>query len=56
METRVVRNAKDGIKVLGDGELTRPLTVRVHAFSQIRGGEDRGRRRQHRGDLRCLTR
>lgn len=34
LETRVVRNAKDGIKVLGDGELTRPLTVRAHAFSK----------------------
>lgn len=34
METRVVRQAKDGIKVLGGGELTRPLTVRAHAFSK----------------------
>lgn len=34
IETRVVRNAKDGIKLLGDGEITRPLTVRVHAFSR----------------------
>ena|SRR5690625_922753 len=34
LETRVIRNAKDGIKVLGGGELTRPLTVRAHAFSK----------------------
>lgn len=34
LENRVVRDAKDGIKVLGGGELTRPLTVRVHAFSR----------------------
>jgi len=34
METRVVRDAKHGIKVLGGGEITRPLTVRVHAFSR----------------------
>jgi len=34
LENRVVRSVKDGIKVLGDGELTRPLTVRAHAFSK----------------------
>ncbi|HEY8417655.1 MAG TPA: 50S ribosomal protein L15 [Limnochordales bacterium] len=34
LETRVVRDVKDGIKVLGDGELTRALTVRAHAFSK----------------------
>lgn len=34
VEKRVIRNAKDGIKVLGDGELTRALTVRAHAFSK----------------------
>lgn len=34
IESRLVRDAKDGIKVLGDGEITRPLTVRVHACSR----------------------
>jgi len=34
VETRVVRDAKNGIKVLGEGELTRALTVRAHAFSK----------------------
>ena len=34
LETRVVRDAKHGIKVLGNGEITKPLTVRVHAFSR----------------------
>ncbi|OUN00802.1 MAG: 50S ribosomal protein L15 [Firmicutes bacterium ZCTH02-B6] len=34
LDNRVVRSVKDGIKVLGDGELTRPLTVRAHAFSK----------------------
>ncbi|MFS8523344.1 MAG: 50S ribosomal protein L15 [Limnochordales bacterium] len=34
LETRVVRDAKAGIKILGNGEITRPLTVRVHAFSR----------------------
>lgn len=30
----VVKQQKDGIKVLGNGELTKPLTVRVHAISK----------------------
>lgn len=34
LEARIVRNAKDGIKVLGGGDVTRPLTVRAHAFSK----------------------
>jgi large subunit ribosomal protein L15 len=29
----LVRKAKDGVKVLGRGELTKPLTVRAHRFS-----------------------
>ena len=29
----IVKNAKDGIKVLGNGELTKKLTVRASAFS-----------------------
>jgi large subunit ribosomal protein L15 len=34
MERGLVRAVRDGIKVLGDGELKVPLTVRVHAFSK----------------------
>ena len=34
LERRIVRNLEDGIKVLGDGELTHPLTVRAHKFSK----------------------
>jgi len=30
----VVRKLKDGIKVLGDGEITKGLTVRAHKFSK----------------------
>lgn len=30
----LLRKGLDGVKVLGDGELTRKLTVRVHAFSE----------------------
>ncbi|HHY38798.1 MAG TPA: 50S ribosomal protein L15 [Clostridia bacterium] len=33
LELRIVRDMKDGVKVLGDGEITKPLTVKAHAFS-----------------------
>ena len=29
----VVRKVRDGIKILGNGEITKPITVRAHAFS-----------------------
>ena len=29
----IIRKIKDGLKVLGDGALTKPLTVRAHKFS-----------------------
>jgi large subunit ribosomal protein L15 len=28
-----IKNFKDGVKVLGDGEIKKPLTVKAHAFS-----------------------
>lgn len=34
LETRLVRQPKDGIKILGNGELTVALTVKAHRFSQ----------------------
>jgi len=34
LERRVIRELKDGLKVLGDGELDRALTVRAHKFSK----------------------
>jgi len=34
VESRVIRNIGDGVKVLGDGELTVALTVRAHKFSK----------------------
>jgi large subunit ribosomal protein L15 len=34
LETRIVRQPKDGIKILGNGELTVALTVKAHKFSQ----------------------
>lgn len=33
IESGVVRNPKDGVKILGDGILTKKLTVKVNAFS-----------------------
>lgn len=34
LERGLIKAAKDGLKVLGDGELSRPLTVAAHRFSQ----------------------
>lgn len=34
IEHRVAAKAKDGVKILGNGELTRKLTVRAHRFSE----------------------
>jgi large subunit ribosomal protein L15 len=34
LQKKIIKNVNDGIKVLGKGELTKPLTVKVHAFSQ----------------------
>lgn len=30
----VIKKIKDGVKILGDGELTKPLIVKAHAFSE----------------------
>ena len=30
----VVKNEKDGIKILGNGEVTKAFTVRAHKFSK----------------------
>ena len=34
IERGIVKKVLDGIKILGDGELTKPLTVKAHAFSK----------------------
>ena len=34
LERRIIRDLKDGLKILGDGELDRALTVRAHKFSK----------------------
>ncbi len=33
MEKGVIKDIKDGLKILGDGEITRPITVKAHAIS-----------------------
>ena len=33
VESGVVSNPRDGVKILGNGELTKKLTVKVNAFS-----------------------
>ena len=33
IEAGIVKNPKDGVKILGNGELTKKLTVKVDAFS-----------------------
>ena len=34
IEAGVVKNARDGVKILGNGELTKKLTVKANAFSK----------------------
>lgn len=34
MSVRLIRNVQEPVKILGNGELTKPLTVRAHAFSE----------------------
>lgn len=34
VESGVVKKALDGVKILGNGELTKALTVKANAFSQ----------------------
>ncbi len=34
IERRVIRNPRDGVKILGEGELTKKLSVKVNAYSK----------------------
>ena len=34
LEKRIIRKLNDGVKILGNGELTKKLSVKVNAFSQ----------------------
>lgn len=33
LEKRFIKNIKSGIKILGEGEINRPLTIKAHSFS-----------------------
>ena len=33
MDIGIIKNPRDGVKILGDGELTKKITVKVNAFS-----------------------
>ena len=33
LESGAIKDRKDGLKILGDGELTKPITVKAHKFS-----------------------
>lgn len=39
IEAGIVKNPRDGVKILGDGELTKKLTVKVNAF--IKSAEEK---------------
>ena len=39
IETGIIKSAKDGVKILGNGELTKKLTVKANAFSE--GAKDK---------------
>ena len=34
LETGIVKNPRDGVKILGNGELTKKLVVKANAFSE----------------------
>ena len=34
LATGIIKNPRDGVKILGNGELTKKLTVKVNAFSE----------------------
>ncbi len=34
LEARVIRKIRDGVKILGEGNLEKPLTIKAHAFSK----------------------
>ncbi len=34
LERGIIKKLLDGVKILGDGEITKPLTVKAHAFSK----------------------
>lgn len=33
IEKGIIKDIKDGLKILGDGDISRPVTIKAHAFS-----------------------
>ena len=52
IECGMVKNIRDGVRILGNGELTKKLTVQAMGFSKT-AEEKYCSRRQSRGDLKC---
>ena len=53
VEKGLLKNTKIDVKLLGSGEISKKLTVRVHAISATRAREDRGGRRHRRAAPRA---
>lgn len=49
----LVKKVCDGIKVLGNGEITKPMTVQLKGFLCICKRENRKSRRKGRGKIKC---
>ena len=54
IEKGLVKKVLDGVKILGNGEISKKLTVQVNAYSEAAKQKDRGGRRKGRGDLTCF--
>ena len=55
IESGIVKNPKDGVKILGNGELTKKLNVKANAFSASAKEKIEATRRNLRGDLMLKT-
>ena len=52
MASGIIKKLGDGLKVLGSGELTRPITVQAHLFSEFGRQKIRSGGRQSGSDRR----
>ena len=55
IEQGIVKNPRDGVKILGNGELTKKLTVQANAFSAGAVAKIEASRWKSRGDLMLET-
>jgi len=33
LQNKIIKDIKDGVKILGEGTIDRPITIKAHAFS-----------------------